>query len=170
LSILAQLPAMAKHIFAITQFNKHKHMKIVVLAVLASAILMLTAARPYQRSDDTEKMKTALLNFFNGIETQDFEKLKAATTGDFVLYEDGRAWNIDSVFMNIKRHMPFKVKYQLSNIKIYADRQSGDASYSNHADFVFTEENENLDWVEGATFRKINGVWKINFLQITIKK
>src|SRR5580693_9328898 len=110
-------------------------MKIIILVVLISGILTLTAAQPIKPKDDTAKMKTALTNFFNGIETQDFEKLKMATTTNFVLYEDGRVWNLDSAVMNIKRNMPFKAKYQLSNLKIYADSHSGDATYSNHVDF-----------------------------------
>jgi len=145
-------------------------MKTIILVVLVSGILTLTAAQPIKPKDDTAKMKTALTNFFNGIETQDFEKLKMATTTNFVLYEDGRVWNLDSAFMNIKRNMPFKAKYQLSGLKIYADSHSGDATYSNHADFVFTAGKASLDWIESATFRKINGVWKINFMQVTITK
>src|SRR5580658_9808318 len=128
------------------------NMRIVILGVLALGILALTSAHASGRNDDTEKMKMALSNFFNGIETQDFEKLKIATTGDFVIYEDGLVWSLDSVFMNIKRNMPFSVKYQMSNLKINADSHSGDATYLNHADFVFKAGNASLDWIESATF------------------
>jgi hypothetical protein len=145
-------------------------MKKIIIGVLALAISSINVAQTIRPSDDTEKMRTVLANFFNGIETQDFEKLKMAVTPDYVLYEDGRVWNLDSAFWNIRRHMPFKVKYQINNLKIYADSNSGDATYLNHADFVFKEGNVSLDWIESATFRKIDGVWKMNFLHVTIRK
>lgn len=144
--------------------------KIITCAFFAATILFLTAAKSFQTHDDPEQLKTVLNNFFNGIETKDFGKLRMATTNDFMLYEDGRIWNIDSAFMNIKRNMPFTVKYEMKNIKVNVDSQSGDVTYTNHADFVFTNGKLSLDWIESATFRKINGVWKINFLQATIRK
>ena len=139
------------------------------LAVVA-AILILTAARPYQGHDNPEKLKTVLTNFFDGISTQDFDKRKTATTNDFILYEDGSLWNIDSAFMNIRRHMPFSVKYQMNNFKFFVDNESGDVTYTNHADFTFNTGKKSLDWIESATFRKVNGVWKINFLGATARK
>ena len=170
MSISAQFTGKANPIFDLKYANIESNMKIIILVFLASGIVTLATAQSTRPKDDTAKMKTALTNFFNGIETQDFEKLKMATTTNFVLYEDGLVWNLDSAFMNIKRHMPFKAKYQLTNLKIYADGHSGDATYSNHVDFVFTSGNLSLDWIESATFRKINGDWKINFMQVTIKK
>jgi hypothetical protein len=145
-------------------------MKKIILGILALGVSTLTIAQPNSANDDTEKMKTTLTNFFNGIETQDFGKLKMATTTDFVIYEDGLVWSLDSVFMNIKRNMPFSVKYQMTNLKIYADSHSGDATYLNHADFSFKAGNLSLDWIESATFRKTDGAWKINFLHVTIRK
>jgi len=145
--------------------------KLVTLACLALAITTLTAGKPNQPNDDPEKLKNVLNSFFQGVATQDFEKLKVATTSDFILYEDGRLWNIDSAFMNIRNRMPYTVKFQLDNEKFFVDRESGDVTYTNHGDFVFSNTQKlSLDWVESATFRKINGIWKINFLQATVRK
>jgi hypothetical protein len=44
-------------------------------------------------------------------------------------------------------------------------------TYTNHADFVFKVTNKvALDWIESATFRKIAGEWKMNFLQATLRQ
>ncbi len=135
-----------------------------------AAIFICMAVHPSRPQDDPEKLKTVLTNFFDGIATKDTEKLRNATTSDFILYEDGLLWNLDSAFMNIKRHMPFTVKYRMNNLKFFVDTESGDVTYTNHADFHFTGGDVSLDWLENATFRKIDGVWKINFLNATIKK
>jgi lysophospholipase L1-like esterase len=43
-------------------------------------------------------------------------------------------------------------------------------TYTNHADFVFSGTHKlSLDWIESATFRKINGEWKMNFLSVTTR-
>jgi Domain of unknown function (DUF4440) len=146
-------------------------LKLFTLASLALAIMTLTAGKSNQSNDDPEKLKNVLNSFFQGVATQDFEKLKVATTSDFILYEDGRLWNIDSAFMNIRNRMPYTVKFQMDNVKFFVDSESGDVTYTNHGDFVFNNAQKlSLDWVESATFRKINGIWKINFLQATVRK
>ncbi len=146
-------------------------LKLATLACFALAIITLAAGKPNQSNDDPEKLKNGLDGFFQGVATQDFEKLKLVTTSDFILYEDGRLWNIDSAFMNIRNRMPYTVKFQMRNLKFFVDRKSGDVTYTNHGDFVFNNTQKlSLDWVESATFRKINGIWKINFLQATVRK
>jgi hypothetical protein len=146
-------------------------MKINTILTVAAALVFFTAFGLRKTTDDPELLKKVLTSYFEGIENKDFAKLKALTTDDFVLYEDGAVWNNDSAFMNIKRHIPFTVKYTLSNFKIYVDNASGDMTYINHADFVFKDSRKlALDWIESATFRKIDGVWKINFLQVTVRR
>jgi ketosteroid isomerase-like protein len=145
-------------------------MKLLVLTVVCMAIFLASPAQTSQGQDDTIKIKAVLLDFFNGISTQDFEKLNQSVTSDFVLYEDGRIWNLDSAAMNIRRNMPFSVNYHLSNMKLHVDTQSADITYTNHADFTFAKGKLSLDWIESATFRKSDGTWKINFLQVTTRK
>jgi hypothetical protein len=144
--------------------------KIILPVAVACLFFALMAAKPTRHHDAPEKLKAVLTDFFNSINTHDTAKLRSTTTADFMLYEDGRLWNIDSAFMNIKRHLPFSVKYQMSNLKFFVDDESGDVTYTNHADFSFAQGNASIDWIESATFRKINGEWKINFLQATVRK
>jgi hypothetical protein len=146
-------------------------MKLNNIPVFALAIGLLGVGRPKQPTNDAEKLKQVLTGYFEGIETKDTVKMKALTTDDFILYENGAVWNNDSAFMNIRRHMPFTVKYTFANFKIHVDSASGDMTYTNHADFVFKVTNKvALDWIESATFRKIAGEWKMNFLQATLRQ
>src|SRR5580693_3359693 len=112
-------------------------MKIWSIPGVALAIGLLTAGRPNQLTD-ADKLKQVLTSYFEGIENKDTAKMRALTTTDFILYEDGAIWNNDSGFMNIRRHMPFTVKYKFDNFKIHVDSASGDMTYTNHADFVFS--------------------------------
>lgn len=142
-----------------------------LLFLLLLAPTLLPACRSNTPPDDPEILKKLVTSYFEGIETKDFEKLKALTTDDFVLYEDGLVWNNDSAFKNIRRHIPFTVKYKLDNFKIFVDSRSADMTYSNHADFVFHDTDRlSLDWIESATFRKMPAGWKMNFLHLTVTK
>jgi hypothetical protein len=145
--------------------------KLFTLACFALAIITSSAGRSNQSNDDPEKLKNVLNSFFQGVATQDIAKLRMATTSDFILYEDGRLWNIDSALMNIRSRMPYTVKFQIENMKFFVDRKSGDVTYTNHGDFVFNNRQKfSLVWVASATFRKINSIWKINFLQATVRR
>lgn len=127
-------------------------------------LAFLTACRNNASTDDPELLKKVLTGYFEGIESKNFEKMKALTTDDFVLYEDGLVWNNDSGFQNIRNHLPFTVKYTFSNFKINVDQRSGDMTYFNHADFVFDDTvKRSFNWVESATFRKTSDGWKMNF-------
>lgn len=146
-------------------------MKIFSTATIALALPILSGFMPKQQTDSPEKLKAVVIGYFEGIENKDTAKMRAVTTSDFILYEDGSVWNNDSAFMNIRRHLPFTVKYKLDNFKVYVDTKSGDMTYTNHADFVLSNERElSLDWIESATFRKEGGVWKMNFLGVTVRK
>jgi len=121
--------------------------------------------------DDSLVLRRLVGDFFRCIEEKDTVKLRQITTADFVLYEMGRVWNNDSGIANIRRNLPFTVKYQLSDFVIHVDEHSGDARYFNHADFVFDDTSrQSFDWVESATFRKEAGTWKINFLSVAIRE
>ena len=138
---------------------------------MAVAGTMAAAPRVPGFRDDPAVLRRLLAEFFHGIEKKDTVKLRQITTTDFILYEEGKIWNNDSGFANIRRNLPFTVTYQLSDVVIHVDEHSGDARYLNHADFVFDDTDRySVDWIENATFRKERDGWKINFLSVAQRK
>jgi lysophospholipase L1-like esterase len=136
--------------------------------ILLCELAWLGACRVTRSPDDPGKLKTVLRGYFEGIEQKDTLKMRSVTTEDFILYEGGSVWNNDSAFKNIRRNMPFTVKYHLDQFKVYVDDHSGYMTYFNHADFVFRDSvRESIDWIESATFLKTAGGWKMNFLEAT---
>lgn len=146
-------------------------MKYAKVSGLILGLGLLLNCQSNKSPDNPDKLKTVLLNYFDGIKNKDFKKMAKATTGDFILYEMGRVWNNDSVFKNIKSNLPFTVEFKPDNFKINVDNMSGDITYFNQADFVFSDTiKQSLSWIESATFRKTEGGWKMNFLHITKRK
>jgi hypothetical protein len=119
-------------------------------------------------TDDPEMLKQVLVNYFDGIKTNDHKKMTDAITDDFLLYENGHAWNNDSVYLNMERSSPYKVEFIFDNVKINVDNMSGHMTYNEHAHFVFQDTiKANLNFLGSAAFRKTKERWKMYFLQAT---
>ena len=67
------------------------------IRLFAFGLVFLLACRNTTPADDAELLKKLVTSWFEAIGAKDFEKMKALTTDDFVLYEDGLVWNNDSV-------------------------------------------------------------------------
>jgi hypothetical protein len=121
-------------------------------------------------TDDPEMLKQVLVNYFDGIKHNDHKKMTDAITNDFLLYEEGHAWNNDSVYLNIERSSPFTVEFVFDNVKTTVDKNSGHMTYEEHANFVFKDTiKANLNFLGSAAFRKNKEGWKMYFLQATKK-
>jgi len=78
-------------------------MNATAILTLISGVAFFCACQGRNPADDPGKLKDVLLSYFDGITNKDFKKMTEATTDDFVLYEMGRVWNNDSVFIEMKK-------------------------------------------------------------------
>lgn len=137
--------------------------------VLGLGLGLLTSSQ--QKKDDPEVLKKILTDYFDGIKTQDLDKLNSLTTSDFVLFEDGKIWTNDSLVTIKDKFKSFKGEWTFDNMKVNIDNSSGDITYYDHGEFVFNDTIKmKFDWLESATFRKVDGKWKMNFLHSTVRK
>ena len=145
-------------------------MKQTNVRLLVLGIGLFAGCVPNKSTDDGEKLKQVLVNYFDGVKHNDHKKMTDAITEDFLLYEGGHAWNNDSVYMNIERNSPFTVEFIFDNVKITVDRETGHMTYDEHAHFVFSDTiKANLNFLGSAAFRKSKEGWKMYFLQATKK-
>ena len=111
------------------------HMKAILTIFIGFGLL--TSCQ--QKKDDPEILKKILTDYFDGIKTQDLNKLNALTTKDFVLFEDGRIWTNDSLVTPIPNVQSFKGTWTFDNMTVNMDVNSGDIIYYNHGDFVIND-------------------------------
>ena len=131
-------------------------------------LLVTPTGNAVAATKDTAIMRGVIRDYFDGIATRNFRKMNSVTTVDFVIYEDGKIWNNDSVFRNIQYRQPFSVTFALTGFRCFADIRSGYASYYSHANFVVADTLKfSLDFIETATFRKTTTGWKINMIHVT---
>lgn len=143
-------------------------MKKIILPIFA---ILLTTACEQAPNDDPAELKKVLTDYFDGIKTSDFQKMKDVTTADYVLFEDGRIFNNDSLINVLRGFGNFKGEFTLEILKTNVDNATGNLYYLNKGEFVFNDTaHVTYNWIESATFRKIDDEWKIDFLHSTVRK
>lgn len=141
--------------------------KVISQTLLVMCLLPLNCTKTAH--NDAEKLKAVVAAYYDGISNQDRDKMVSVTTDDFLLYEQGKIWNNDSVFKEMDV-APFKARFSFDGFRIAVDRMSGSMAYECHAHFIFNDTlRQDFDFVESAAFEKIHGTWKMSFLHVTEK-
>ena len=142
------------------------------LSVLLLTQVIVVGSCQEKKVDDPEQLNSVVVGFFfEGIKAKDFQKMKDLTTSDFVIFEDGKLFNNDSLFKQMNSVANYTAEYTFNNFDTYVDNNSGSTSYFNHGEIVLNDTLEiKIDWLESATFKKIDGKWKMDFLHSTIRK
>lgn len=136
---------------------------------LAITLGFLTTCQP--KKEDPEVLKKVLTDYFDGIKTQDLGKLNSLTTTDFVLFENGKIWTNDSLVRTNPKIKSIQRNWTFEFLKADIDNQSGDLIYYNHGDFVINDTLQRRpEWLESATFKKVDGKWKLKFLHSSPRK
>ena len=143
-------------------------LKIFLLTVLFG---ILMGCQQKKQTKSPELLKQVLFDYYDGIKNRDFDKMKEATTADFIGYVDGNVWSNDSVISVLNTYPPYSANYSFENFKIDMENSLGSMRYFCHADFVLNDTlNLKFDWIESATFTKVDDQWKMSFLHSTTKK
>ena len=137
-----------------------------------AALVLLIGCQQSHPTDDPEILKKILFDYFDGIKVKDLTKMNAVTTYNFVLFEDGKIWNNDSLVTNLtKYYKTFNPTFTFDNFEIKVDNTSGYMRYFNHCDCIINDTSKmSFNWIESATFVKVDGAWKMNFLHSSIRK
>ena len=146
-------------------------MKTVSFLTFLIALGILANCSQEKKLDDPEIIKKVLSDYFDGLKTRDINKLNAVTTDDFKLFEDGKVWNNDSLINALNSFKSFDGSWTFDNMNVNMDELSGSITYFNHGSFVINDTiKRKPEWIESATFKKIDGTWKMNFLHSSVRK
>jgi len=150
----------------IKKFNIMKS-KIFLLMALFGIFM---SCQQKNQTESPESLKQVLFNFYDGIKDRNLDKIKEATTADFILYVDGKVWSHDSIISVLNTYPPYSATYSFENFKIDRENSLGVMRFFSHADFIFSDTlNLKFDWIESATFTKVDDKWKMKFLHSTTK-
>ncbi len=137
---------------------------------LIALVAGLFACQPVNNEADKVQVKQVLTDYFAAIRAKDLNKMNALCTDDYVLFENGMVWNNDSLGNNIRKS-DAEIRFTLDNYNIRVDQESGRINYFNHGEAYRNDSlKSTIDWIESATFRKVEGQWKLEFLHSTRRK
>jgi ketosteroid isomerase-like protein len=118
---------------------------------------------------EKDSIEASISRFFDGLSEINPDKLKAYTTTDFILLEEGQVWNIDTLIAKVTTPRNAGIK-RINKFEFIKTEQNGNiawVSYHNTADFSLNEKQQTVQWLESAVLRKENGRWKIKLLHST---
>ncbi len=145
-------------------------MKLFLLTGLIFGIYFSANSQHANPTTEVEKLKKVLLDYFEGIKNRDTNKMIEVTTQDFVAYEEGKVYNNDSVFRDMKKLPYISANFKFDNFKVNVDKLLGTMYYSENAVFVINDSTKyDLNFLGSAAFVKKDGSWKMNFLHSTKK-
>jgi ketosteroid isomerase-like protein len=118
---------------------------------------------------EKDSIEASISKFFDGLSERDTNKLKAYTTDDFILLENGHLWNMDTLVHKMSAPKNAGIK-RINKFQFIKTEQNGNiawTSYHNTADFSLNEKQQTVNWLESAVLKKENGRWKIKLLHST---
>src|SRR6188474_2238430 len=86
---------------------------------------------------EKDSIEASISKFFDGLSEIDAKKLKAYTTDDFILLENGQLWNIDTLINKMSTPKNAGIK-RINKFQFIKTEQNGDiawVSYHNTAEF-----------------------------------
>lgn len=141
------------------------------IITIVAIFICCIGCNPNKGYDSPEVLKQVVLDYFHAIENNDYRKMEELTTMDFILYEDGKIWNNDSLIDYIKKFPNSKISFTHKDFKINIDQSLGSMNYLNHADFSVNDTTQIvLNWIESACFMKQKDGWKMSFMHSTPQK
>ena len=124
----------------------------------------------WTESISKEEVISKLNQFFALLDLEVYEKRKVSTilTDDFLIFEMGKAWNIDEFdqFIQEASKNTISTDWVLSNYVVSIDDNSAHISYVNDGVFK-TTDNELVisNWLESVYLVKVGEELKLKFLQ-----
>lgn len=152
--------------------------KIIFITVLSLLAIMANAQQPQEE----DRIKQVVINAFDSIwSALNVDAMKAYYTDDFLLLEDGRTWNTDSIsrfFRDVmiprvqslkkENRRPERIN-RLRFIRVSVSDTLAWMAYHNTAEFKI--DGKTIDtphWLESAVLVKRENMWKIQLLHASI--
>lgn len=118
---------------------------------------------------DKDSIEASIAKFFDGISDIDEAKMKAYTTSDFILLEEGEVWILDTLISKISARKNSGIK-RVNSFEIIKTEQNGNiawVSYFNTADFSLNEKKQTVKWLESVVLAREKGRWRIKMMHST---
>jgi hypothetical protein len=135
--------------------------------IFSTALLVIFSS--CDSGDDTpakkEELKKILTDYFNALAAKDTVALNSLTTSNFVVFNQGTAYDNKATIHAMSEKKSFKVTCTFDSLNIHMEKRNASAYYFRNASFTFDDTVVHAGFLESATFNKEDGKWKLRFLQ-----
>jgi hypothetical protein len=141
-------------------------MKRLLFLMLLFAVYLRGNAQSVQ---EQQQIQVPLLKFFDAMAAQQPDALKAEITRDFILLEQGKIWNTDSLTGSMARYKGLDIK-RINHLEFVKTERIDDislVSYYNTADLSYKGKQMSIKWLESAVLVRQKQGWKIKLLHST---
>lgn len=138
-------------------------------------LIITSVTNVFSQSDagtDSLAIQQAVIKLFDGIAAIDSSVIVSQVTKDFLLLEDGRLWNTDSLISVLKpmKKQDFKRTNEFRFVKQQSDGSTTWVVYYNTAHILFNGQTRDVNWLESAVVVKDENTWKVKMLHSTMLK
>jgi len=155
--------------------TKNDRMRKLFKSILLVTILFLfngCVFDEYKKEED-KLLEKAVSDFYLNISSFDCRKIKSLCTEDFVIVEDYRLWNTDSVCVDLMNDNGAKLKYVLKDFKVHVAQNTAIVIYKLKETIEKDGKIVENDFLESAVLDRKQGLadnWKISFIHSTEAK
>ncbi|MDI3320898.1 hypothetical protein [Pinibacter soli] len=121
----------------------------VIKFVFAVSFIFLLSCKQDIKTKNTEKLQLVMNDFFDAVQTKNFDKIKNLTDTDFLLYGHGKILNADGLIKLIKGFPDIKTGHELGNFNIDIGDNIANMTYINHY-IIYDSVQITKDFLESA--------------------
>jgi hypothetical protein len=137
-------------------------------------LLILLAVAACNTANDTARDKKQLValltGYYDAMSRKDVKKMASLTTPNFILFEDGKVLNNESVAADVARLPSFQASFSFDSLNVHVGKTNASAYYYRNTAFTIEDSvYPPVSFLESATFARVDGKWKIRFLHSTMR-
>jgi len=115
------------------------------------------------------KVQNTLTTYFNSLSQRDWDGIRALSTNDFILLENGLVWNNDSLINAMELYQSgTEISYSFDFHKTEVYDSMAWIFYHNTGTVLTDTTEIKIQWVESVNFIKEGGKWKACFAHSTM--
>lgn len=136
-------------------------------------LFLVGCAKPTSECEklDINQSKQVVIDYYQAMSDKNFEAMKSVSTSDFIIYEDGKIWNNDSLISLISTMPEASVTFDFKDFNFETDCNSAFVYYLNHGVITMNDTTRiEYHWIESAYIKKFGEELKLDFLNSTVAK
>ena len=140
------------------------------MLLVASVVAISSCHTDDEGQSKKEELKKIILSYYSALANKDLEKANSLTTANFLLWDDGREYNNNIAIDSVSAMEPFTATFSIDSLNVHVDKKDASAYYHRDAEFTFKDKVVRPRFFESCTFNKVDGKWKLRFMQCSPRK